>query len=515
MHLRYLRRYSFFAALCLITWFVWTHGRRGPKIFRTIHEPLSSKASFDFNRTMGTRHSIAVVAPCDISILLGIERAFLATSLTVGELTLSCSEEEIRAFTSLVDRAFNRIPVPVKIVHFPPTFPLEFSLLMTASKSLYQEVLILDSVSLLHANSLLWVNDAISQVEATQLPAGPCGWQLLSTTEGESSAPVTSGHNAAFLSPPFLVEPQQVRDAINGLPHHSSVWPSFAARTSVTLNISVGGRVTASPSFLCPIDLDPAKIFLLPKISTRPQSFVAILANLDHLLDFQDSLCRLASQGHLVRVILLTEPEYTGLYGWSRGKSCYIHYEVWESFKRGDMVASIVDIALQNRPSPTVLLVSSDLIASSVPLNSLLHQFAPFSHLVVVPLTRFELKHSMWITSLTASQWESRFSFTTHSPKISQVTDWNRVTLDLSVITNNRPLSLSRLLRSLHGALYFGRSNVYLTIYMEQTADLETKNVVQGFHWEHGKLTVRHRVIKGGLIPAIVEVRNECSLITS
>jgi hypothetical protein len=50
---------------------------------------------------------------------------------------------------------------------------------------------------------------------------------------------------------------------------------------------------------------------------------------------------------------------------------------------------------------------------------------------------------------------------------------------------------------------------------MEQTADLETKNVVQGFHWEHGKLTVRHRVIKGGLIPAIVEVRNECSLITS
>lgn len=40
---------------------------------------------------------------------------------------------------------------------------------------------------------------------------------------------------------------------------------------------------------------------------------------------------------------------------------------------------------------------------------------------------------------------------------------------------------------------------------MEQTADVETKMITQGFEWKHGRLIVRHRVVKGGLIPAIVE----------
>lgn len=92
-------------------------------------------------------------------------------------------------------------------------------------------------------------------------------------------------------------------------------------------------------------------------------------------------------------------------------------------------------------------------------------------------------------------------------PQFSLFSDWNRVVLDLSVITNNRPQSLARLLRSLDAALPFGRSNTHLTIYMEQTADMETKNIAQRFDWRHGRLTVHHRVVKGGLIPAIVEVR--------
>jgi hypothetical protein len=79
--------------------------------------------------------------------------------------------------------------------------------------------------------------------------------------------------------------------------------------------------------------------------------------------------------------------------------------------------------------------------------------------------------------------------------------------VDFSVITNNRPRSLSRLLGSLNEALYFGHSNIHLTINMEMTADPETRRVVQRYQWRHGDLTVRHRVVLGGLIPAIVEVR--------
>lgn len=87
------------------------------------------------------------------------------------------------------------------------------------------------------------------------------------------------------------------------------------------------------------------------------------------------------------------------------------------------------------------------------------------------------------------------------------VTDWHVPLIRLVVITNNRPLSLTRLLHSLRAAAYFGDTNVHLTINMEQTADPKTRAVVNNLHsqWIHGPLTVRHRVILGGLIPAIVE----------
>jgi hypothetical protein len=87
------------------------------------------------------------------------------------------------------------------------------------------------------------------------------------------------------------------------------------------------------------------------------------------------------------------------------------------------------------------------------------------------------------------------------------VTDWRIPLIRLVVITNNRPASLTRLLRSLTAASYFGDSNVHLTINMEQTADPTTRAFVGKLHsqWVHGPLSVRHRVVLGGLIPAIVE----------
>lgn len=78
--------------------------------------------------------------------------------------------------------------------------------------------------------------------------------------------------------------------------------------------------------------------------------------------------------------------------------------------------------------------------------------------------------------------------------------------LDIAVITNTRPRSLARLLHSLDSALYFGPSDIHLTINIEQTADTETRHIAQHFKWRHGRLTLRHRVVLGGLIPAIVEV---------
>lgn len=72
------------------------------------------------------------------------------------------------------------------------------------------------------------------------------------------------------------------------------------------------------------------------------------------------------------------------------------------------------------------------------------------------------------------------------------------------VITNDRPASLARLLGSLQSSAYFG-DTVSLHVNVEQTADPWTEAQVRDFSWRQGPLVVRHRVLLGGLLPAVVE----------
>jgi len=76
--------------------------------------------------------------------------------------------------------------------------------------------------------------------------------------------------------------------------------------------------------------------------------------------------------------------------------------------------------------------------------------------------------------------------------------------VDISVITKDRPHSLRRLLSSLSNGKYFGDA-LNLRINMEQSSDSETMRIVETFPWEHGNVFVHHRVILGGLLPAVVE----------
>lgn len=71
-------------------------------------------------------------------------------------------------------------------------------------------------------------------------------------------------------------------------------------------------------------------------------------------------------------------------------------------------------------------------------------------------------------------------------------------------ITDRRPHSLSRLLNSLNHATYFD-DKVDITIHMEQSADRVTRLFVNSFNWKYGLKSIRHRMYKGGLMPAIIE----------
>jgi hypothetical protein len=86
----------------------------------------------------------------------------------------------------------------------------------------------------------------------------------------------------------------------------------------------------------------------------------------------------------------------------------------------------------------------------------------------------------------------------------SEEPGWNVPKLDVSIITKDRPQSLARLLSSLSKAIFFG-DTLNLRVNLEQSSDADTLQMIDNFKWEHGGMFVHHRVVHGGLLPAVVE----------
>lgn len=82
--------------------------------------------------------------------------------------------------------------------------------------------------------------------------------------------------------------------------------------------------------------------------------------------------------------------------------------------------------------------------------------------------------------------------------------NWNRMRISISIITQNRATSLTRLLKSLSNAFYTG-DEVSIAFNMDSKVDEETIRLVSNFDWPHGPKTLRRRIIQGGLIRAVSE----------
>ncbi|EPS66725.1 hypothetical protein M569_08051 [Genlisea aurea] len=74
----------------------------------------------------------------------------------------------------------------------------------------------------------------------------------------------------------------------------------------------------------------------------------------------------------------------------------------------------------------------------------------------------------------------------------------------ISIITQNRVRSLSRLLNSLENAYYMG-DNISIIFNMDSQVDEPTLKLVTTFNWAHGTKTIRKRVLRGGLIKSVSE----------
>ncbi|KDE08140.1 hypothetical protein MVLG_01621 [Microbotryum lychnidis-dioicae p1A1 Lamole] len=107
---------------------------------------------------------------------------------------------------------------------------------------------------------------------------------------------------------------------------------------------------------------------------------------------------------------------------------------------------------------------------------------------VIISLDKHEMQVADWIAALP----------------LDALRHWHTPRIDISVVTNNRPASLHRLLSSLQKAHYFG-DEVPLYLNLEQTADSVTQRLASDLDWPYGPVTVRHRIVLGGLMPSIVE----------
>jgi hypothetical protein len=61
-----------------------------------------------------------------------------------------------------------------------------------------------------------------------------------------------------------------------------------------------------------------------------------------------------------------------------------------------------------------------------------------------------------------------------------------------------------RLVSSLRSSRFFG-DKVNLRFNLEQSSCPETLRIVNEFSWTHGEVSVLHRVVHAGLLPAVVE----------
>jgi hypothetical protein len=83
--------------------------------------------------------------------------------------------------------------------------------------------------------------------------------------------------------------------------------------------------------------------------------------------------------------------------------------------------------------------------------------------------------------------------------------DWNTPQITLSIITQSRALSLTRLLSSLNNSIYFG-DTISLRITIDHSpSPAPTLHAIAAMRWLHGPTCVHRRAVKAGLMTAVVE----------
>ncbi|KAJ6518627.1 hypothetical protein C8R45DRAFT_851005, partial [Mycena sanguinolenta] len=309
---------------------------------------------------------------------------------------------------------------------------------------------------------------------AADLPVGPRG--VMGSPGNLSCAPPsTELRPAAYLLPPFALPSSLVQEVYEDwadLGH--AVAGSREDRLGAVLRgfgdpdsnwCNMPQRDTAYMADLsAPFPSDP--------FPTNGGLFLFLLPDITDLRVLLRLVCRLQEFGHSIKVLLYSESHT--LLGQTYNSDCHVQYD-----------------ATRTTGHPTIhdwldgLEREADVIFT---VNEPATQPVRSARATVVRIPRDDLAYVYWMGSLSLAEWKN----------------WHVPQIQISIITQDRPQSLERLLSSLTRGRYFGDS-VSLRMNMEQSSNLETIRVVDAYQWSHGTVFAHRRVVHGGLLPAVVE----------
>ncbi|KAI0320871.1 hypothetical protein OF83DRAFT_1052265 [Amylostereum chailletii] len=314
---------------------------------------------------------------------------------------------------------------------------------------------------------------------------------------------------ALFLVPPFLIPARLLSQHPPETSFNFKSWLSFGAWVAQGQPGAAGGVVSVGEAGVekhqeqlwcgthsLPDDLldstsvpDNLRVQtpLLPVHTPATRGFFGlVVTSLEDLVHFSSAACRMVAFGHSLHILYISpnlDPRASD-FGTSGTHQCDLHFTV----QHATVNPNIDDISIWFDDIPGTLDI---LITIKEDLHPTLYR-ASQQHdggvLNIIALPRADLQYCDWMGALDLQEWRN----------------WHVPQVEISIITDSRPSSLTRLLRSLGEARYFGDC-VNLRVNIEQTAGRETIQLVDGFEWEHGPTFVHHRVVHGGLLPAVVE----------
>ncbi|KAK0467366.1 uncharacterized protein EV420DRAFT_1508285 [Desarmillaria tabescens] len=359
------------------------------------------------------------------------------------------------------------------------------AVLRVASQVVTDWVLLLDDTAL--STISVEIRAVLLNPPHSSIPVGPRGFRT------SCVAPSRVPEKASYLVPPFVMPRTLAYSTSRASDSH--FWRDFGTHIAFITNREHGGVVLPFSPGKDPAWCRPPKGFgaldslvnipHLPSnssVDSTPRCsvvedrqlqpvFIILFPTLSDLQTFASVPCQLQRKGFLVYAavysLVVTSP--SSKQSFSHG-SCVIQYSI---------LSEPQDYSLQvyrifGRPPDIVLSLNELELATTSATR--------------VRLPRRDLPYCVWMGALSFSEWRN----------------WNIPQVDVSVITKDRPHSLARLLSSFASGRFYG-DRLDLRINLEQSSDDATVHLARNFQWIHGSVFMHHRVIHGGLLPAVVE----------